>query len=292
MTKSAFVAIVGRPSSGKSTFLNTVCGQKISIVSRVPQTTRNKIRGIYHCSHGQLVFVDTPGFQLSEKKFNTYLKDLVLTSLNEVDLVLYLVDASRRPGLEERALLTLVSEGAYNCTVVLNKIDLLNNYSTNHQQEIRSAFPHNPPIRCVSALRGDGIPDVLTTLLERAPEGEMLYPSEFYTDQTPEFRISEIIREKAIHETTQEVPHALYVEIADLEIQANKLWVRGFLCVERKSQKGILIGSQGQKIRRIRCEAERELSAIFPYETVALDLRVKVRPKWRRSDRLLREVIG
>jgi GTP-binding protein Era len=272
--KSALVGIVGRPSAGKSTLLNRLCGRKVSIVSPVPQTTRNRVRGIVNRPLGQLVFMDTPGFHLSEKKLNKYLTDLVSVTLGDSDIVLYLVDGTRTVGDEENALLDKLRSSAKPCVAVINKSDR----KGSTWKEIRAAIS--------AALPGATLHEV------SAPEGDQLYPEEFYTDQEPEFRIAEIVREKAIKYTRAELPHALYVRLEDLEMSADgeRLNVRGFILVERESQKGIVVGSAGDKIRAIVAEAEQELRGIFPYP-VDLDLRVKVDRDWRKRDPLLKKMI-
>lgn len=284
--KSAVVAIVGRPSAGKSTLLNSLCGQKVAITSPVPQTTRNRIRGILTTSLGQLIFIDTPGYHKSEKKFNLHLKNLVEETLQEVDLILYVIDTSRQPGEEEELIAQRVSTFQGPILSALNKIDVKPTFLEQVEMFLTLRLPKASRFR-VSAMTGEGIPLLTQALFDAAPEGDLLYPEEFYTDQDPDFRIAEIIREKAVWETRQEVPHSLYVEIADMEKRDNgSLWVRAFLVVERESQKGILIGKGGSKIKTIRLAAEQELAEIFPYP-VHLDLRVKVDPKWRQNDTLL-----
>ena len=289
--KAAFVGLVGRPSSGKSTFLNQVCGGKVSIVSPVPQTTRNRIRGIHNGPPGQLVFVDTPGFHSSERKMNLRLRALTLATLREVDLTLYLVDVSRAPGEEERALIAALRGREDRLVVALNKIDVTPNHRAAAEQELREAF-RAPRLYPISAASGEGLEALLAALWQLAPEGEPFYPPEFYTDQTPEFRFAEIIREKAIRDLREEVPHALYVHIDDLEMRREntQLWARGFIFVERDSQKGILVGRNGDRIKAIVRDAEAELGELFPYE-VKLDLRVKVQPKWRNNETLLAKLI-
>jgi GTPase len=289
--KSALVGIVGRPSAGKSTLMNRLCGAKISIVSPVPQTTRNRVRGILNRPEGQLVFMDTPGFHLSEKKFNRYLTDLVSVTLGDSDIVLYLVDGTRPFGDEERTLLEKLRSAAKPCIIAINKSDR----KGGAWKEIRSAVTEALPgasVHEVSALAGEGVEALASALLAMAPEGDQLYPEEFYTDQDPPFRIAEIIREKAIAYTRAELPHALYVRLEDLEMSASgdRLHVRGFILVERESQKGIVVGRAGDKIRAIVSEAEHELRGIFPYP-VDLDLRVKVDRDWRKRDPLLKEMI-
>ena len=289
--KSALVGIVGRPSAGKSTLMNRLCGAKISIVSPVPQTTRNRVRGILNRPGGQLVFMDTPGFHLSDKKFNRYLTDLVSVTLGDSDIVLYLVDGTRPFGDEERALLEKLRSAAKPCIIAINKSDR----KGSAWKEIRSAVTGALPgaaVHEVSALAGEGVEALASALFAMAPEGDQLYPEEFYTDQDPPFRIAEIIREKAIAYTRAELPHALYVRLEDLEMSesGDRLHVRGFILVERESQKGIVVGRAGDKIRAIVSEAEHELRGIFPYP-VDLDLRVKVDPDWRKRDPLLKQMI-
>ena len=295
MSKSAFVAIIGRPSSGKSTLLNTLCGEKVSITSSVPQTTRNKIRGIVNDPRGQLVFLDTPGYHRSERKFNLYLRDLAESTLQESDAVLYVADLSRAPGAEENDVLALLQATALPKLCALNKVDLPRTLEQSYRELLAERSPATP-LFLISALSGEGTKALLDALFAAAPEGEPFYDADFYTDQAPEFRIAEIIREKAIARTQQEVPHALYVEIADMEMREGAteedraLWVRAFLNVERDSQKGILVGKAGAQIRDIRLEAQRELNDIFPYR-IHLDLRVKVQHKWRSRDPLLRRLL-
>ncbi len=289
--KSAFVELIGRPSTGKSSLLNIICGHKVSIISNVPQTTRNKVRGIYTEKRGQLVFVDTPGFHSSEKKFNIYLKDLAVSTLAEVDLILYLLDVTRTIGHEEQTLISLMKESKHRLVVGLNKIDVTPNYVKQLRELLSKELDDVPKLE-LSCKKGQGVNELLSVLFEKAPDGELCYPFEYYTDQTPEFRISEIVREKVILNTRQEVPHAVYIEIADMEMRQDKnmLWVRGFICVERESQKGIIIGKMGDTIKKIMMQARQELSELFPYQ-LELDFRVKVRFKWKRNDILLKKLI-
>ena len=173
--------------------------------------------------------------------------------------------------------------------IALNKSDLPGRNRKIITAEVGKHFPGLEPV-VISAFTGDGLEEMLEQIFELSPEGEKLYPDDIYTDQEPEFRIAEVIREKAIQKTRQELPHALYVEIADMEMQENSLWIRGFIFVERESQKGILVGKGGGRIKEIRSEAERELKDIFPYK-VKLDIRVKVKPKWRKQDTIIKKLI-
>jgi GTP-binding protein Era len=289
--KSAVITVIGRPSAGKSSLVNMISGHKVSIVSGVPQTTRNKIRAIYSDERGQLVFLDTPGYYACEKKINLLLQHVMKESLEEVDLVLYLVDLSRSAGVEEQALIDIVKPHSAKLAVVFNKIDLESSHRSETVSLFENALGALPSCR-VCALTGEGREELLKLLFGLSPEGEILYPREFYTDQEPAFRIAEIVRERVIANTREEIPHAVYVEIADMEMNAEntQLWVRGFICVERESQKGIVIGEKGSKIRAIMDEARAIVREIFPY-AVALDFRVRVRPRWRRDDLLLKRLI-
>jgi GTP-binding protein Era len=289
--KSAVIAIVGRPSSGKSTLINALCGGKVSIVSPVPQTTRNRVRGILTTEAGQIVFIDTPGFHLSEKKFNKYMTDLVSSTIAETDLALYVVDGTRAVGDEERALLEALRRYSRPIVACLNKADAGSSVWAEVKGQVEAELPQVPLLE-ISALQGTGLDAIRERLFALCPEGDQMYPPDYYTDQTPEFRVAEIVREKAMLQTREEVPHALYVRIEDLEMrdEGATMWARGFICVERESQKGIVVGRGGDRIRAIVQEAERELNEIFPW-TVKLDMRVKVDHQWRKRDPLLKKMI-
>ncbi|MGE4584816.1 MAG: GTPase Era [Sphaerochaeta sp.] len=292
--KCATVAIIGRPSAGKSTLLNTICEMKVSITAATPQTTRNAIRGIYTDSRGQLIFTDTPGFHLSEKTMNKRLQETALKSLEESDVVLYLLDAKRSAGEEEMTLASHVSKLKTPVICVINKADIL---TVKETEEAKAFLEQVLPDRTVLTASGkldEGVDEILIELFKFAPEGELLYPEDAYTDQNLEFRISEILREKAINLVTEELPHAIYVEIADIEYDepANTVWVRAFIIVERETQKGIVVGKGGANIAKIRKQAEPEIRQIFPKKKLRLDLRVKAQDKWRNNsivlDRILR----
>ncbi len=263
MPKSAFVAIIGRPSAGKSTLLNALCGAKVSIVSSVPQTTRNAIRGIVTRPQGQLIFVDTPGYHLSEKKFNLKLRELVLQSLSEVDSILYVIDATRDPGKEEEAIIELLSKEARRIVIAINKIDHPEARPLFVEEFVILRLPQAKRIS-ISASQGTNLNTLLDALFSLAPEGPFWYPEEIYTDQEPVFRIGEIIREKAILHTRDELPHAIAVEYRDSSKRADGvLFVRFDILVERDSQKAIVIGRQGSVIKRIREEAEADLKKLI-----------------------------
>ena len=290
MPKSAFVAIIGSPSVGKSTLLNALCGAKVSIVSSVPQTTRNAIRGIITRPEGQLIFVDTPGYHISDKKLNLRLREVVLKSLSEVDLILYLIDATREPGKEEEAIAELLSKDIHRIVVAINKID---------DPEARPLLIEEfiiPRLRgakrvSISAVEKTNLESLIEVLFSLAPEGPFWYPEDIYTDQEPVFRIGELVREKAILNTYQELPHAIAVEYRESSKRADGvLFARFDILVERDSQKAIVIGRQGSIIKRIREEAEADLKELFDYP-IKLQLQVRVDPDWRRSDSALSRII-
>ncbi len=289
--KSAVVAVVGRPSAGKSTLVNALCGAKVSIVSPVPQTTRNRVRGILNAEDAQLVFIDTPGFHLSTKKINTYMTGIVSSTLGEVDIILYVVDGSRASGEEEKAISEAVRAARKPTVICLNKKDVAGEVWAQVREGACGFLPDAAPFE-VSASAGTGLEALREKLIQLSPDGEQMYPPDYYTDQTPEFRISEIVREKVTLGTREEVPHSVYVRIEDVEMhdEGETLWARGFICVERESQKGIIVGRAGDKIRQIVRDSEAELSEIFPWR-VKLDLRVKVDREWRKRDPLLKKMI-
>ncbi|MFP4509410.1 MAG: GTPase Era [Spirochaetota bacterium] len=284
---SAFIAVVGRPSVGKSTLMNTICGHKVSIVSPVPQTTRNRVRGIYTDERGQLVFMDTPGYHDSERTFNNYMMGLIRQSVDDADLVLRVIDLSRPIGSEESSLSELLQPAADRTIVALNKADLVRGDAplVDVPQGLKSVR--------LSATSGEGVDDLLSVLYAAAPHGPLLYPPEFYTDQEPTFRVSEIVREQTMLKTREELPHALYVETTDLsEDKDGKVLVAGAtIFVDRESQKGIVVGKGGRMIQRIREDSERELGDIFE-RRVRVHLKVKVHPKWRNKSDVIKKLIS
>jgi GTP-binding protein Era len=291
-TKCAIVAIIGRPSVGKSTLLNKMCGEKVAIVSKVPQTTRNAIRGIVNREQGQLVFVDTPGRHASEKKFNKKLMEVSQRALNDCDIVLYVLDAVRAPAEEEEEVASLLAPLADKVIAAVNKIDLAGADTLRAKEFISKNLPAvSERIIQVSANTGQGIDELLCALYDLAPLGQALYDEEYYTDQETGFRIAEIIREQAINRLRQELPHSLYVDIADMEFNDPVLWVRAFIIVERESQKGIVVGKNGEMIKAIRLAALKNLKRIFDWK-IDLDLRVKTGKDWRHNDQTLNRIIN
>ena len=282
------VGVVGRPSTGKSSLINRICGHKVSIVSPVPQTTRSRVRGIVTLDAGQLIFLDTPGLHASERKLNLVLKTVALSVADVVDLLLLLFDASRPFGAEDDAVLAATRRFAGARVAACNKVDLAAAPgATEREKRLRRAGIDE--VHAVSALTGAGVSALVARLLELSPPGDLLYPGDVYTDQTPDFRVAEIVREHAFARVSAEVPHALYVDVVDLEQRPGALWIRATIWVERPSQVGIVVGSGGAGIAAIRRAATAELAGIFG-RRIHLDLRVKVRKKWRRDDTLLQQL--
>ena len=292
--RTAVVAIIGRPSAGKSTFLNTACQEPVSIVSPIPQTTRNAIKGIVNTSYGQLIFIDTPGYHDSEKKLNLRLRNVTEAQLDDIDCVLYVIDSTRVTGEEEVHTANLLKKLQSKTVVAINKTDLPASKPLPIRQFISENLPDIPADRILemSAEKDIGINEVLKALYSISPEGDPMYDEELYTDQDLTFRICEVIRGEAINRLEQEIPHAVYVEVADVEHrnEGKKLWIRAFLCVERDSQKGIVIGKGASKIKEIRMAAVRKLSEIY-IQKIDLDLQVKVDKNWRQRDYTINKLI-
>ncbi|HAC32385.1 MAG TPA: GTPase Era [Treponema sp.] len=291
--KTALVTIIGRPSAGKSTFLNTASGEKISIVSEMPQTTRNAIRGIVNTSLGQIVFVDTPGYHESEKKMNLKMRTIVADQLLSADSVLYVIDSTKVCGSEESLITGLLKEHQNKIIVAVNKIDQKNSRPQDVRNFLKKELPDLDAAKIidVSAKEDKGINEVLRAIYDLAPVGPHLYPEEFYTDQEVDFRIAEVIREQAINRLEDEIPHCLYIQIADMEMKTpNKMWCRAFICVEKESQKGIVIGKGASMIKTIRVESIKQLRKIFDYK-IDLDLQVKVDKNWRQNDLRLNKLL-
>ena len=290
--KSATVSVIGRPSSGKSTLVNTICEMKVSITSPTPQTTRNKIRGIYTDARGQLVFTDTPGYHLSDKTINRRMQDITVSSLKDSDLILYVLDGKRSAREEEEAIAGMIKASRVKTVAVINKKDILTKENIEDAEFFLKENLPSVETFVASALNDDGIDDILIALFRLAPEGELMYDESQYTDQDLEFRISEIIREKTISNLSDELPHVIYVEVSDLEYdkEKNEVWIRAFISVERDGQKGFIVGKGGSNIKRIGTEARREIKQIFPTATVRMDLQVKTAEKWRQNPIILDKV--
>jgi GTP-binding protein Era len=286
--RSGVVAVVGRPNVGKSTLVNALVGRKVAIVSDKPQTTRAGIRGILTTNDAQIVFTDTPGFHKPRTALGTRLNAVVSDAIDGVDVVLHVVDASAGVGrgdayVYERQVKP-ASAGARFC--VVNKADRLRGHDVVPQLAAAAEIGEYDEIVPVSATSGNGLSDLLALVIARAPEGPPLYPEREVTDQPLEARLSELIREKALMVTREEVPHSIAVVIEEMEPGEGLTKVHATLVVERDSQKGIVIGKGGETLKLIGTRARRDLEALLGTK-VYLDLRVKVLKEWQRDPRAL-----
>ena len=290
------VALTGRPNAGKSTLLNRVLGHKVSIVSAKPQTTRNRIVGILNDARGQIAFLDTPGVHKPLHRLNVRMMDHVRSALTEADVIALIVDASEDFGKGDQFVVEMVAnEKEHNPDakriVLLNKIDLLKKHKLLPLMERYHAFGIFDEIIPISASTGEGV-DALTDLLfKTVAPGEALYPKEDYTTQPERFFAAEIVREKLLHHTSQELPYttAVHVERFEEDEATNFITIFATIFVERDSQKGIVLGKQGAMIKRIGTEARQELESILGAK-VHLDLHVSVHQDWRDDTRFLGEL--
>jgi GTPase len=280
--KSGFVAVAGRPNVGKSTLVNALVGEKIAITSAIPNTTRRRIFGVANDDDAQLVLVDLPGFQRPIDALTQRMQRTVDESFDDIDAVLFVVDARAHIGAGDRFIARRVFALGKPVIIALNKIDRLKHGHVATQMKTAATLGDFHALHPVSAKTGDGIGELRGDLLSLLPEGEPYFPREAATDQVLEERIAEVIREKALQLTREEVPHALTVQIDELEERR----VRALILVETESQKGILVGKRGATVREIGTRARPEVEALVGRH-VFLELVVKVRPKWRRDERTL-----
>jgi GTP-binding protein Era len=276
--KAGFVAVAGRPNVGKSTLVNALAGEKIAITSRVPNTTRRRIFGVANGPDHQLVLVDLPGFQRPIDPLTERMQQTVDASFEDVDAVLLVVSARDRIGAGDRFVARRVFGLGVPVIIALNKVDRLKAGHIASQMKEAATLGDFHALHPVSAITRDGVAELRGDLVLLLPEGEPHFALEQTTDQTTRERISELIREKALHLTREEVPHALSVEIDEIDERR----VRAFLLVETESQKGILVGKRGAMIREIGTRARPEVEALLGHSAF-LELVVKVRPKWRRD---------
>jgi GTPase len=276
------VAVAGRPNVGKSTLVNALAGEKIAITSTVPNTTRRRIFGVVNGSDWQLVLVDLPGFQRPMDPLTERMQETVDSSFVDVDTVLFVVSARDRIGAGDRFVARRVFSLGVPVVIAVNKIDRLKHGHVASQMKEAAKLGDFHALHPVSAKVRDGIGELRDDLVQLLPEGPALFPREQRTDLTLEERVAEVIREKALHLTRDEVPHALTVDVEEL---GEKL-VRALVLVEAESQKGILVGKRGAMIREIGTRARPEVEALVGHP-VFLELVVKVRPRWRRDRRML-----
>jgi len=280
--RSGFVAVAGRPNVGKSTLVNALCGEKIAITSKVPNTTRRRLFGIANGVDFQLALVDLPGFQRPMDALTKRMQQTVDASFDDVDAVLLVVDARARIGAGDRFVARRVFGLEKPVIIALNKIDRLKLGHIASQMKVAATLGDFHALHPVSAITRDGVAELRSDLVFLLPEGPAYFGREQATDLAVEERVAEVIREKALHLTREEVPHALTVEVEELGEKS----VRALLYVESESQKGILVGKRGAMVREIGTRARPEVEALVGHP-VFLELMVKVRPKWRRDPQML-----
>jgi GTPase len=280
--KSGFVAVAGRPNVGKSTLVNALCGGKVAIVSDKPQTTRRRIFGIANGDDYQLVLADLPGFQRPRDPLTEHMQRTVDSSFEDIDAVLFVLDARDRIGAGDRFIAERVFSLGVPVVIALNKVDRLKGGHIATQMATGSRLGDFHALHPVSAKTGDGVEELRQDLVQLLPEGPQYFPPEQRTDLSLEEQIAELVREKAIQLTREEVPHAITAEVEELEEKV----VRASIYVETESQKQILIGKRGAMVREIGTRARPEIEALLGHP-VFLELQVKVRPKWRRDERML-----
>ena len=280
--KSGFVAVAGRPNVGKSTLVNALCGEKVAITSTVPNTTRRRIFGVAHGADYQLALVDLPGFQRPMDALTERMQQTVDSSFEDVDAVLLVVDARAHIGSGDRFVARRVFGLGKPVVIALNKVDRLKPGHIATQMKTAAALGDFHALHPVSAKTKEGVGELRGDLVLLLPEGPAYFPDTQATDLAPVERIAEIVREKALHLTRDEVPHAITVEVDELEDGR----VHAVIYVETESQKGILVGKKGAMVREIGTRARPEVEALVGGR-VFLELQVKVRPKWRRDPRML-----
>jgi GTP-binding protein Era len=287
--KSGNVAILGRPNAGKSTLVNALTGHKVAIVSRLPQTTRNRIRGILHRDEGEIVFIDTPGIIRRDSALTRQMMDEVAHALDEIDVLVLIVDVGKKFGAGDRHALDLAGKFQGTRILLLNKIDINAKETLLPLMELYSKALQFAEIIPVSAKKGDGQALLLEKLFQYLPEGVARFPVDEYTDQPERFLASEIIREKVLHHTREEVPHAVAVLLDNWEDQGGLIRIRATIYVERDGQKGIIIGKAGATLKAIGTEARKELEGILGVK-MFLELFVKVQPRWRETPALVSQL--
>lgn len=288
--KSGFVSIIGRPNVGKSTLLNNVIGQKIAIMSDKPQTTRNKVQGVYTENDAQIIFIDTPGIHKPKHKLGDFMMKVAYQTLREVDLILFVVDAKEGFGGGDQFIIDQLQTIKTPVFLVINKIDLI------HPDELflfidqyRQKYDFKEIIP-ISALQGNNINTLKEQIIGYLEEGPQFYPADQITDHPERFIVSELIREKVLHLTREEIPHSIAVGIEQMKERegGNTVYIGATIVVERSSQKGIIIGKQGAMLREIGKRARVDIEALLGSK-IFLELWVKVEKDWRNKPGFLRD---
>lgn len=281
--KSGFVAIVGRPNVGKSTFMNYVLGQKIAIMSDKAQTTRNKIQGVYTNQNCQIVFLDTPGIHKPKHELGNFMVESAYSALKEVDAVLFMVNAAEKRGPGDNFIIEKLKKIKTPVFLVLNKIDLISpDELLDRVESYQETIPFAGIIP-ISVLQGNNVQELMITLTNHLPEGPQYYPSDQITDHPEYFVVSELIREKILHLTKEEIPHSVAVTVDKMQKdEFDKVHVYANIIVERPTQKGIIIGKGGKLLKEIGVRARKDIEQLLGNK-VYLELWVKVEKDWRKK---------
>jgi len=286
--RSGFVALAGRPNAGKSTLINSLIGEKVAIVSSKPQTTRSEIRGIYTDENCQIIFTDTPGIHKPKFRLESRMNKEAADVIQGVDLIYLVVDASVPYAKGDEFVLNMVKNTGLPVFLILNKMDKMKPekiVKVIQQWQERYEFAEYFPL---SAKFGRSFEDLIKTTSKYLPEGDLLYPAEMTSDGAENFRIAELIREKILTQTEDEVPHAAAVLIENKEFKKDKVYIQAMILVERDSQKGIMIGKQGQMLKKIGSLAREDIEKLLG-KKVFLELFVRVESEWRSRDARITE---
>jgi GTP-binding protein Era len=287
--KTGFVAIVGRPNAGKSTLVNHLVGEKVAIVTSRPQTTRNRIQGIVNRENAQIVMIDTPGLHRPESALGRQMMGEVEAAMDSVDIVALLLDASEEFGVGDRRAVERLQRVEGTRFLLLNKIDRIPRSELLPIIEKLSKLGKFDEIIPISALKGDGVERAMEKMISYLSVGTPQFPTDQYTDQPERFLAAEIVREKAMAATTQEVPHAVAVICDAFEETSNLIRIRATIYVDREGQKGILIGKAGGSLKQIGTLARKELEKILGTK-IFLELYVKVLKNWRENPQIVRQL--
>lgn len=279
--KVGYVAIIGRPNTWKSTFINTLLEKKVSITTNIPQTTRKRILAIYNDVQSQIIFFDTPWIHNSEKIFNLEINNQAISSINEASLILYFIDTSREGGEEENYIKTLLKDAKVPIIKVYTKTDL----------KPKINIPENENVFKISSITKKWFQELLEKIKNYLKTGFMLFPEDYYTSQDVYFRVSEIIREKVFCNTTEELPHSVYISVEEVEEKAWKLNILAYIYTETDSQRYIIIWKWGSLVSTIWKESRLELQKIFE-KKVFLSLRVKTMEKWKQDKKLIKKMLA
>jgi GTPase len=288
--KSGFISIIGRPNVGKSTFLNRVIGQKIAIMSDKPQTTRNKVQGVFTTDDAQMIFIDTPGIHKPKHKLGDFMMKIAQNTLKEVDVILFMVNVEEGLGKGDHFIIEKLKGVKTPVFLILNKIDQIHPDALLPMiQQYNDLFPFAATVP-ISALEGNNVANLLQLLKDHLPEGPQFYPADQITDHPERFIVSELIREKVLHLTREEIPHSIAVVIDKMERKQEKdlIDVIATIIVERDSQKGIVIGKQGSMLKEVGKRSRVDIENLLGSK-VYLELWVKVQKDWRNRSSTLRD---